>query len=820
MAGNNTKMNISYTIKAIDNFTKVHKRLERQLERLERSVNKVSKDVDIDINANTRRAVRNLNRFERKLDDIEVDLRLLSEYEISPEFDAENGIREIARLEKKLARLKKEAEMELEIDTDRSEREVNELTRAIDEVDRKLQRLNRSKARIFVQASTDQAVDNIDKVYRRLRMLPRVKRIFIEVQTNAKRSLDRVTDVSRDLTELLQGFGWGFLLTGLAPATQGILGALGAIASATTPVALGIAGLAAVGVPALTEIEEKYSDIKSAREKLADAKTEKEIAEATKELNNAMSSLSKNQRKAVKAMDEFGSFFKDYSKQFENINLDIFSNSLEVAQKLLKQLEPAIKGVATAVNSLLEKMSKGLESDEMVRFFSWLGETAGPNLEKLGTALGNFLVGFADMMVAFDPLAQGFLDWLLDLSESFRQWASTLDENQAFQDFVTFCQENGPLLISFLGNLAGSIWRIIEAASPFAMEVLEMVNGLLELFNSLMDNNDAFNKFVGFVFTALGVITMILGPLVILYNILKVLLSPALKLVGKLFGRILPDSINKTGGTIGKNNPKIDQTKQKLDKVSNSASKTGDTLAKKVDPKVNKSGGGFQKFSGILKGPVGTAVRTAGRIFTSLAGGPIGLLITVVIDLASIVFKNWNKIKTWTVDIWGKIKSFLKGIDLKQIGKDMMEGMVKGIKSMGEKLVNAAKGVVKGAIEGAKRLLGIKSPSRVFFAFGEFVDMGFINGMLSMSNMVEKASEEVAGAALPNMGIDGKYRVVRPPKSELNETVRVKSDETNQLLKEFLSRKPQVIIQIEGDNEAIRAYVNEQNAIDAIVRRF
>ena len=51
---------------------------------------------------------------------------------------------------------------------------------------------------------------------------------------------------------------------------------------------------------------------------------------------------------------------------------------------------------------------------------------------------------------------------------------------------------------------------------------------------------------------------------------------------------------------------------------------------------------------------------------------------------------NMNKAWKTVKDIWGKITAFFEGIDLEQIGKDIIQGLINGIKSMGDKVRNAA----------------------------------------------------------------------------------------------------------------------------------
>ena len=69
------------------------------------------------------------------------------------------------------------------------------------------------------------------------------------------------------------------------------------------------------------------------------------------------------------------------------------------------------------------------------------------------------------------------------------------------------------------------------------------------------------------------------------------------------------------------------------------------------------------------------------------------------------------------------------GSMLLNAGKQLIQGLVNGIKSMAGAAVGAAKGVVGDAINGAKALLGIHSPSRVFKDIGANVVRGFQQGI-------------------------------------------------------------------------------------------
>jgi phage-related protein len=73
----------------------------------------------------------------------------------------------------------------------------------------------------------------------------------------------------------------------------------------------------------------------------------------------------------------------------------------------------------------------------------------------------------------------------------------------------------------------------------------------------------------------------------------------------------------------------------------------------------------------------------------------------------------WDAIKMPFENMGESIKNVFSGIDLFQMGRDMIQGLVDGIKNMAGSVTNAVSNSVNGAVDAAKRALGIHSPSRV-----------------------------------------------------------------------------------------------------------
>ncbi|MDK6519679.1 hypothetical protein QP149_26195, partial [Escherichia coli] len=69
------------------------------------------------------------------------------------------------------------------------------------------------------------------------------------------------------------------------------------------------------------------------------------------------------------------------------------------------------------------------------------------------------------------------------------------------------------------------------------------------------------------------------------------------------------------------------------------------------------------------------------------------------------------------------------GSALVSVGRQLIQGLVNGIKSMIGAAVSAVQGVASKVVSAAKSVLHIGSPSRLFRQYGRWVDQGLIIGL-------------------------------------------------------------------------------------------
>lgn len=93
-------------------------------------------------------------------------------------------------------------------------------------------------------------------------------------------------------------------------------------------------------------------------------------------------------------------------------------------------------------------------------------------------------------------------------------------------------------------------------------------------------------------------------------------------------------------------------------------------------------------------------------------------------------------------------KSMVTDIDWKSVGEDIINGIVKGVQSIGSSLWNALKGIASSALENAKNMLQIGSPSKVFAdEVGKWIPAGIALGIEENESVVNGAIDDMADMA-------------------------------------------------------------------------
>lgn len=121
-------------------------------------------------------------------------------------------------------------------------------------------------------------------------------------------------------------------------------------------------------------------------------------------------------------------------------------------------------------------------------------------------------------------------------------------------------------------------------------------------------------------------------------------------------------------------------------------------------------------------------------------------------NMKNAVSEKMTAAKQTITDIWNEAQKFLEDIDLYEIGKDIIQGLIDGIGSMASALWEKAKAIADMVKNTIRDALDINSPSRVMRdQIGKWIPIGLAEGIEKNINAVVSATNRMAQATIPNV---------------------------------------------------------------------
>ena len=201
----------------------------------------------------------------------------------------------------------------------------------------------------------------------------------------------------------------------------------------------------------------------------------------------------------------------------------------------------------------------------------------------------------------------------------------------------------------------------------------------------------------------------------------------------------------------------------------------------------------------------------------SFGADMVSEIISAMADFVSEIVTGGSNAVSEVATMGSNIISEIAGFvgDMVTVGSDLIQGLIDGIKNMASSAISAATGVVSDAIAGAKSLLGINSPSRVFRSFGEYTMQGLEIGIDRMANRAVGAVTDVAKDMTNSFAPDLTTTAdIDSQIGNFNRELRSTVDADIQSGIETQRPIVNVTVRNEGDVEMIRSYIQEEDGID------
>ncbi|RHW38699.1 hypothetical protein D1B33_07445 [Lysinibacillus yapensis] len=183
-------------------------------------------------------------------------------------------------------------------------------------------------------------------------------------------------------------------------------------------------------------------------------------------------------------------------------------------------------------------------------------------------------------------------------------------------------------------------------------------------------------------------------------------------------------------------------------------------------------------------------------------------------SVKSTIGNIMNTVKDVVASGWNKAVNFLKNFNLLQIGKDLIAGLIKGIKEKAVEIYGAVKGVATNVLNTFTKIFDTHSPSKKTEQIGFWLDEGLAQG-IDAKKKGEKAAkakaEKIVKTFDSELGkLDKKYEVG-------NINTAVYTSELNKLKKKYKDiGGAQTDLQIKINKASEKAFNDELTRIDKL----
>lgn len=170
------------------------------------------------------------------------------------------------------------------------------------------------------------------------------------------------------------------------------------------------------------------------------------------------------------------------------------------------------------------------------------------NLPIIGKIFGDTFLGLFNLFKAFGANSHTLFEALSEMTGKFKAWSETVGKSEGFKRFIDYVQQNGPQIVSLIGNIIMVLVNFGTAMAPIGSSVLSVVNSVAQFIAKLFETHPAVAQLLGVLISFGGLLmalipqivgfTSFFGPLITKFITLTTRFG-LLKAVALLFSRAL-----------------------------------------------------------------------------------------------------------------------------------------------------------------------------------------------------------------------------------------------------------------------------------------
>lgn len=444
------------------------------------------------------------------------------------------------------------------------------------------------------------------------------------------------------------------------------------------------------------------------------------------------------------------------------------ATSTSTIEGAMGNLEASVVGVGTTIldqfkgplTSGISMLAQGISGLSGV--FTGLVQTIGPILSQIGTSF----------QTAFQPVVgmvqSQLLPALKPLMSAFQNLGNAI---------IPAIQSIAPLLATVVSDIVQTMSVIATAVTPVINNIASSIKTVLPALQPLMSalqnlSNAVMPVVMAAIQTIAPVLSTIVSNIMQTMSVVATAVTPVINNIAALIQAVLPviqSAFQSWGSTI---QGVINAVFPFIQTIVTSVMNVVNAIISTVLAAINGD------WSGVWEG-IQNIVSSVWNGIQSIVSGAInavsGVISSVLSSISGIFSNVWNGIKGAVSSAWSGITSavsngvssmmnFITSIPsrimgvfsgagswLLSAGQNIIQGLINGITNAIGGAISAVKNAVSGIIDGAKSLLGIASPSKVFDReIGRMIPAGLGRGVSENERAATRPVEEMVNSLLPS----------------------------------------------------------------------
>lgn len=444
------------------------------------------------------------------------------------------------------------------------------------------------------------------------------------------------------------------------------------------------------------------------------------------------------------------------------------ATSTSTIEGAMGNLEASVVGVGTTIldqfkgplTSGISVLAQGISGLSGV--FTGLVQTIGPILSQIGTTFQTAfqpVVGMvqSQLLPALKPLMSALQNIGNAIMPAIQPIASGLATVASI--IVQTMSVISTAVTPVINNIASSIQTVLPALQPLMSALQNLGNAIMPIITAAIQTiAPVLSTLVSNIGQTMSVIATAVTP--VINNIASLIQAvlPAIQSAFQIWGTYIQGVINAVF-------PFIQTVVTSVMNVVNAIISTvlaainGDWSGvwEGIQNIVSSVWNGIQSIvSGAINavsGVISSVLSGISGIFSSVWNGIKGAVSSAWSGITSAVSNGVSSMMNFITSIPSRIMGVFSGAGswLLSAGQNIIQGLINGITNAIGGAISAVKNAVSGIIDGAKSLLGIASPSKVFDReIGRMIPAGLGRGVSENERAATRPVEEMVNSLLPS----------------------------------------------------------------------